>query len=243
MALKGAKTTRWQRLGAVVLVLMVLSGAGSVGHVYSTYWTRVHRLPVLVTRLVRHHGGRMVSLADVSPWFMRALIATEDRTFYTNLGVSVRGILRALWADAETGRVIQGGSTLTQELVRDRMLTPRRTVRRKLTEALLSILVTMLYSKREILTLYVNQVYLGAGAYGVWAASRRYFGETPRELTLAQAALLAGLPQAPSAYDPLRHLGAARRRQWEVLTGMVNDGMISAQRARSAYGEPLGLNS
>ncbi len=242
-ARKGGSATRWQRAGALVLVMLTLTGALSVGRVYATYWTRVHRLPALVHALLAHHGGRMVPLTAVSPWFPRALIATEDRTFYTNLGVSVRGILRSLWVDATTGRLAEGGSTLTQQLVRDRFLSPQRTLRRKLTEALLALLVTFLYSKREILTLYVNEVYLGAGAYGVWRASRVYFGEAPDRLTLAQAALLAGLPQDPTGDDPLTHFSAAKERQWEVLSGMVNMGMISPQRARAAYRAPLGLRS
>jgi membrane peptidoglycan carboxypeptidase len=238
---RGRGPTRLQRVGGLITGVLVIWGGVMVTTVYAHYWQRMRHLPAIVARLDASHGTRPVPLSQISPWLPKALIATEDRTFYTNLGISTRGVLRALWTDLVSGRPVEGGSTLTQQLVRDRLLGLEKTFKRKLEEALLSFLATALYSKREILTLYLNQVYLGQGAYGVAAASRIYFGRTPRELSLAQASLLAGLPQAPSAYDPFVHLSAARRRQWEVLESMVQDHMISLSVARATYGAPLGL--
>jgi membrane peptidoglycan carboxypeptidase len=234
-------TTRIERLGGWILAVLVVFGALSVGRLYVAYWPRVTHLPEAVAALDRRHGTRPVPLGAVSPWLPKALIATEDRTFYTNLGVSTRGVVRSLWVDLTHGRPLEGGSTITQQLVRDRLLGLQRTFRRKIEEALLAVLVTVLYSKRQILAMYLNQVYFGQGAYGVAAAARVYFREAPARLTLPQAALLAGLPQAPSAYDPLIHRRAARRREWEVLENMVEDGMISRVRALAAFRAPLGL--
>jgi membrane peptidoglycan carboxypeptidase len=237
----GGIATHWERLGRWALAALIAYGAWSVATVYLTYWPQLTHLPALVARLDAAHHTRPVALNAVSPWFPKALIATEDRTFYTNFGVSVRGIIRSLWVDVTHGAPVEGGSTLTQQLVRDRLLGFAKTFRRKLEEALLALMVTELYSKREILTLYINQVYLGQGAYGVRAASRVYFARPPRALTLPEAALLAGLPQAPSALDPLVHYRAARRREWEVLWSMVNDHMISPVVARRAFEAPLEL--
>jgi membrane peptidoglycan carboxypeptidase len=233
--------THVERLGKWLLGAAILWGTVSVTEVYVAYWPRVMHLPAQVVALDRAHGSRPVPLSQMSPWLPKALIATEDRTFYTNLGISVRGILRALWVDVTTGHLAEGGSTLTQQLVRDRLLGLERTFRRKIQEALLAMLVTAVYSKQDILTMYLNQVYLGQGAYGVWAAAHVYFGRDPARLTLAESALLAGLPQAPSALDPLVHYARARRREWEVLQSMVDTGVISRARAMKAFEAPLGL--
>ena len=241
IARHGGMATQIERLGKWLLGAAILWGMVSVTEVYVAYWPRVMDLPTAVVALDRAHGSQPVALGHVSPWLPQALIATEDRTFYTNLGISVRGILRALWVDVTTGHLAEGGSTLTQQLVRDRILGLERTFRRKIEEALLALLVTAVYSKREILTMYLNQVYLGQGAYGIWAAARVYFDRSPDRLTLAESALLAGLPQAPSALDPLVHYERARRREWEVLQSMVETGVISRSRARKAFQAPLGL--
>ncbi|MCY0877882.1 MAG: transglycosylase domain-containing protein [Firmicutes bacterium] len=233
---------RWnlQRVGAVLGLLWALSAIPVAGF-YQSHWSRIIALPKLVRLREEREGGRWTSVTQVSPWLVRALIATEDRTFYSNLGVSFEGIARSLLVDLRYHQLVEGGSTLTQQLVRDTLLSPQKTFRRKISEALLAVMLTALYSKREILSLYLNEVYLGNGFYGIGAASYGYFGVPPGSLTIAQATLVAGLPQAPSAYDPLLHYRAAKVRQWQVLTSMVQDGMLSWRQANRVFRMPLGL--
>lgn len=223
------------------MTALFLWGAARIAVFYRAYWSDLHHLPTIVAASVRRHGGTAVTLSQVSPWLPKALIATEDRSFYSNVGVSFEGVGRSLYVDLASGRFVEGGSTLTQQLVRDELLGFQKTLRRKLYEALLSVAVTALYPKRQILTWYLDEVYLGNRFWGVYSASEGYFGKAPAHLTLPEAALLAGLPQAPSLLDPLTHLKAARRREWEVLLSMVDDNMLSMQAARAAYRMPLGL--
>lgn len=230
----------WLGLGLTALVVVT---AVPIVHFYQGYWTRLQSLPQMVVTREQRHKGQWIQLSQVSPWVPRALIATEDRTFSSNLGVSFEGIGRSLLVDLHTHQFTQGGSTLTQQLARDMLLTPVKKFRRKVSEALLAFMITALYSKRQILAMYLNEVYLGAGAYGIKAASQIYFGLAPQRLSLPQAALVAGLPQAPSADDPLRYFARAKHRQLEVLVSMVQDNMISQRTARQAYRAPLGLRS
>lgn len=227
-------------LGMVLAALLFITSLPIV-HFYQGYWSRLKSLPTLVARRDQAGGGQWVTLAHVSDWVPKALIATEDRTFQSNLGISFEGIGRALLVDLRTHEFTQGGSTLTQQLARNMMLSPKKEFRRKVSEALLAVMITMLYSKRQILTFYLNEVYLGAGSWGIEAASRRYFGIPAMRLTLPEAALLAGLPQAPSGDNPLIHRRRAKDRQWEVLQSMVADNMISLTVARKAFREPLPL--
>ncbi len=210
-------------------------------HFYQAYWPRVSHLPTIVRRREESHGGRWTTLSHVSPWVVEALVATEDRTFDSNIGISFEGIGRSLLVDLRSGQRLQGGSTLTQQLVRDTLLSPAKRFHRKIAEALLSVLATALYSKREILTLYLNQVYLGDGAYGIGKASQNYFKRSPAQLSPAQATLLAGLPQAPSEDDPLIHWRAAKDRQWQVLQSMVADNLLSTAEAQHVFRAPLDL--
>lgn len=238
---KRAEVGRKRRWGLGIILALCLWGTGRTVEFYQQHWAVVTHLPAIEAAFLDRRHVPTVTVNQVSPWFVKALIATEDRTFYTNLGISVRGIARSLWVDLSTGQFTEGGSTLTQQLVRDRLLTPQKTVRRKLREALLALAVTALYSKRTILTLYLNQVYLGQGYWGVEAAAEGYFGKTARQLTMNQAALLAGLPQAPSALDPFVHENAARRREWVVLDNLVDVHAVSPEQAIRAFRSPLGL--
>ncbi|MBX5467744.1 MAG: transglycosylase domain-containing protein [Firmicutes bacterium] len=212
-----------------------------LGAFYAAWWPRLEALPELARARVAVHGGRWVPLSQVSPWFIRALIATEDQSFWTNWGVSFEGTARALVVDLKAGRFVQGGSTLTQQLVRDLYLSPRKTIPRKMTGILLALMAARLYSKTQILTAYINEVYLGAGAWGVAQASERYFGVAPSALTPAQATLLAGLPEAPSSLNPLRHLARAKARQREVLDSLLAVHWITPAEARAIWRAPLGL--
>jgi penicillin-binding protein 1A len=183
-----------------------------------------------------------VPLGRMSRWLPRATVAVEDRRFWRHGALDYEGIARAALANLKAGRVVQGGSTITQQLVRDRYLGHRRmTVRRKLQEACLAVELAQRWSKQRILTEYLNLVFYGHHAFGAQAAAWTYFSRPARRLTLAQAALLAGLPQAPSLDDPFKRPRAARARRNEVLAAMRSNGTISRGQYRAAAAGPLGL--
>jgi penicillin-binding protein 1A len=183
-----------------------------------------------------------VALRDVSTWMRKATIAIEDRRFYQHGGVDWEGILRAAVKDIEAGRPVQGASTITQQLVRNLYpISNERTFDRKVKEACLAIKLSRRYSKDWILTTYLNAVYYGNHAYGAQAAAQTYFSQKARTLSLPQAALLAGLPQAPSDYDPFVRQGDALRRRNEVLRAMLDNGDISVRQYRNAVATPVKL--
>lgn len=178
--------------------------------------------------------GTPVKLTDLPVHVPHALLATEDRRFYSHPGIDPIGIARALYTNIVAGGVRQGGSTLTQQLAKNLFLSRDRTIRRKVQEALLAFWLEARYGKDRILEIYLNRIYLGAGAYGVDAAARRYFGKPATQVTLWQAAVLAGLPKAPSALNPFRAPGKAATRAREVLDDMVRAGFLSAAEAQAA---------
>ena len=169
---------------------------------------------------------------------IQAVLSTEDRRFYRHPGVDPLGILRAVHANRAVGEVVEGGSTITQQLVKMEYLTSDRTYIRKLREALMAMWLETHLSKDQILDRYLNRVYLGDGAYGMAAASQLYFNKRPADLTLAEAAMLAGLVKAPSELDPLHHLNAARARAATVLDAMVADHVIDEKAANAAKAAP-----
>jgi penicillin-binding protein 1A len=170
-----------------------------------------------------------VDLTDMSKWVPRATVAIEDRRFWTHGALDYAGIVRALFANVRAGHVVQGGSTITQQLARNLYIkTPSQTFGRKATEACLAIKLSREKSKRWILNAYINQVFYGNRAYGVEAAAQTYFSKPARHLTLAQAALIAGLPQAPTLFDPFHRPQDAIQRRDEVLRAMLNNGYITA---------------
>jgi len=175
-----------------------------------------------------------VSRSQISPWVPEATVAIEDRRFYQHGGVDPVGIARALVADIRAGRFAQGGSTITQELVRNLYLSRERTLQRKLTEACLAIKLARQWSKNKILTAYMNQVFYGNHAYGIEAAAETYFSLPAKKLNLEQSALIAGLPQAPSSYDPFRNPEAALDRRNEVLHAMLVNGNITSSQYETA---------
>jgi penicillin-binding protein 1A len=177
----------------------------------------------------------VVSLAEMSPLLPQAFVAAEDGRFYEHAGLDVLSVLRAAIVNARSGRKTQGGSTITQQVAKALLLTPEKTYIRKFKEAILAWRIDTLLSKDEIIYIYLNQIYLGEGAYGVEAAAHTYFGKTAADLTLAEVALLAGLPQAPSRYSPIKHFPRARARQRYVLNRMAEDGYVSVEAARSAW--------
>ena len=175
-----------------------------------------------------------VSRRQMSSWVPRATVAIEDRRFYAHGGVDPVGILRAVVADVRAGKVVQGGSTITQELVRNLYLSRERTLKRKLVEACLAIKLSHSWSKDRILTAYLNQVFYGNHSYGIEAAAETYFSKQARALTLDESALLAGLPQAPTAYDPFRNPAAALARRNEVLHALLVSGDITSAQYQQA---------
>jgi len=175
-----------------------------------------------------------VTIAELPPYVPAALIAIEDRRFYSHWGIDPRGIARALWSNLRGSGPKQGGSTLTQQLAKTSFLTGDRTLKRKLQEVIIAFWLEARLSKDEILSRYLSSVYYGDGAYGLRAAARTYFDKDPRQLTLGEAALLAGLVQAPSRLAPSRHLSDARDRADLVLDAMVETHAISRERADAA---------
>ncbi len=182
-----------------------------------------------------------VPLSEIPKLVQNAVIATEDRRFYQHWGVDPIGIGRAIVQNYRRGRIVEGGSTITQQLTKVLFLTPDRSLERKLKEAILALELERRYSKDRILEMYLNQVYFGQGAYGVEAAARTYFGKSVSAVTTREAALLAGLPRAPSAYAPFDNPVAARQRRELVLRRMAEFGIISEGDAKKLAKADLGL--
>ncbi|KAB1070667.1 PBP1A family penicillin-binding protein [Methylobacterium planeticum] len=187
--------------------------------------------------------GQPLTAADLPPHLAQAIIAIEDRRFYSHWGVDLRGLLRAAWRNAVGGGVREGGSTITQQYVRLTSLTQEKTLRRKIQEALLALRVESEMSKDAILLGYLNTAYFGAGAYGVDAAARRYFGKGAKALTLPEAAMLAGLVRAPSQLAPTRNFGGAKERADVVLQTMVETGAITPDAADKARAQTITLRT
>jgi penicillin-binding protein 1A len=178
--------------------------------------------------------GQPVKLKDLPPYMPEAVIATEDRRYYHHFGVDLIGLVRAAVADLRAGHVVQGGSTLTQQLAKNLFLSPDRTMTRKIQEALLAVWLEQRFTKDEILEIYLNRVYFGAGAYGVDAAARRYFDKPAREVSLYEAATIAGLLKAPTRFSPARDQAAAAERASHVLDAMKDEGYITLAQEKAA---------
>ena len=181
----------------------------------------------------------LVPLSELPPHLIKAFIAAEDSRFYEHGGLDLIGIFRAMLKNIQAGEIVQGGSTITQQVVKSLLLTPERTMMRKVKEAVLAQRIDNSLSKNEILYLYLNQIYFGAGAYGVEAAARAYFDKHASDLDLAEAALLAGLPKAPSRFSPIHHFAVSRERQRYVLQRMADSGFITIDEARKALAKPF----
>jgi penicillin-binding protein 1A len=183
----------------------------------------------------------VISINNMSPFIQQAIVANEDSRFYSHMGVDPIGIIRAMWVNLYSGGLVEGGSTLTQQLAKNMFLTQERTFTRKIKEFFWAIIIERKFSKQEILQAYLNQVYFGEGAYGVEAASQVYFGKHANELTLAEGALLAGLPRGPNIYSPYIDSKAALERRATVLAGMEKEGYISQDQVAQAQKQPIVL--
>jgi penicillin-binding protein 1A len=184
----------------------------------------------------------VVPLDRIPRHLQQAFIAAEDSRFYKHCGVDFLSIARAFIKNLQAGTIVQGGSTITQQVTKSFLLTPERSYERKIKEAILACRIEKAFSKEDILYLYLNQIYLGHGAYGVQAASENYFGKSVDELNLAECAMLAGLPQAPSKYSPFHHPDRARQRQIYVLTRMEAEGYITQAQAAEAMNTVLDIH-
>jgi penicillin-binding protein 1A len=242
----------------LVLPLLLLAGV-TVGVIAGVLWAVTTELPQIqalerfrpseVTRVYSRDGvllaelfaqkRDLVPLASMPDHLIQAILTIEDRSFYQHSGIDVRGILRAAVRDLAAGHFKEGASTISQQLTKTLFLTPRKTLMRKMREALLAFQLERRYTKDEILELYLNQIYFGSGAYGVESASRIYFGKPAADLTLAECALIAGLPKAPSRLSPLVNPDLALKRRNLVLRQMRLTGLISADEARLAAQQPF----
>ncbi len=250
---------RWQQVLVALLVLMSAGGFAFYAWILADL-PDVHALKAGMalpsTRIYDRQGrllyqiadpqtglNRVLTLSDLPACMAEATLATEDSNFYHHPGVDVQGVARALWTNIKGGEVIAGGSTITQQVARNLLLDPEqraeRTLHRKLRESVLALELTRTYSRDEILAFYLNQTYYGNLAYGVDAAARAYFGKNAADLTLAECAMLAGLPQAPASYDPLTNPETAKARQRIVLDLMVKHGYLAQEEADQAYDEAL----
>jgi penicillin-binding protein 1A len=241
-------------LALVVLSVFLVAGAG-VGLYYWAQedlpgFTKLSDYSPALATTVRARDGRilgyfyrekrfLIPLSMMSPITVKAFLAAEDAGFYQHEGVDLPGIVRAAIKNFIAGGIVQGGSTITQQVIKSMLLTPERSYERKLKEVILAYRLEKYLNKDEILTIYLNQIFLGAKAYGVEAAAREYFGVSASQLTTAQAALLAGLPKAPSRYSPYGNPERARERQLYVLTRLRDLGWIDRAEFEAAVNEPL----
>ena len=234
----------------IALILLAALGAGlAVG---GWFWisrdlpsieTLNNYNPPAVTQVFSRDGKLMaefmrqrrylVNLEELPPHVGQAFVAAEDGDFYNHEGVDIPGIIRAALANFKAGRVVQGGSTITQQVAKALLLTPRRTYIRKFKEMILAWRMEKYLTKDQILNIYINHIYLGHGAYGVEAAARTYFNRHADQLSIAESALIAGLIQAPSRYSPVREPKRARTRQLYVIERMLAEGFITPEQAHT----------
>ena len=233
----------WRRRLVVGVVCVAVLLTGVLVAAWVTAPAPARPKQIVLGRL-RAVGGRFVPLRAISPVLQRAIVATEDERFYRHHGIDLIGLTRAFAYDASHLTLSQGGSTLTQQLAKVLYLGGNDdSPWRKLQDAAVAIRLESDLSKPRILELYLNSVYFGDGAYGVEAASERYFGVSPSRLDLARASVLAGIIQDPSGYDPLLQPTLSRQRQVQVLTSMVRDGYATEDQALAALHDPLPLGN
>ena len=245
------KKTIWM----IVLLLVLIVAGGGCGFISATMSNLPdvsNVRPSASSQIYDVHGNLIttvhstenrlpVPINEVPKELQDAFVATEDSRFYSHHGIDPIGILRAIWVNVVHSGVSEGGSTITQQLARNAFLSQDRTLKRKISEALLALKIEQHYTKQEILEMYMNQIYFGQGAYGVQSAAHVYFGKDVRDLTLAQCAMLAGLPQSPNYYSPFNDLEASKKRQAVVLGQMVKYGYITQEQADEARQADLGL--
>ena len=238
----------------VLALLLTLAGAGFIYFLVdglpSISSLKDYR-PSIITRVYADDGQlidefyledrKVVHVTDLPKFVIQAFVAAEDARFFRHKGIDTNSIIRAFFKNVEAGTIVQGGSTITQQVAKSLFLSPEKKYIRKLKEAILAYRIDKYLKKYEILNLYLNHIYLGHGAYGIETASQHYFAKTAKELTFPEAALLAGLPKAPSRYSPSLHPERARRRQTYVLDRMAEDGYITEKEKQVALETPVEL--
>ncbi len=242
----------------VLGMLGIVAGALAMGAVYMHFIQDLpkiekledYRPPIITSvyakddrKIAEFYSERriVIPLANMPQNLINAFIASEDARFYEHKGIDVYSILRAMLKNLAAGEIVQGGSTITQQVTKSFLLSPERSYRRKIKEAILAYRLDKQFTKDQILYLYLNQIYLGHGAYGVGAAAENYFGKTINTLNLAECAMLAGLPQAPSRYSPFSNPESAKVRQLYVLNRMVEEDYITEELADQAAKTPLNI--
>jgi penicillin-binding protein 1A len=251
------RRVRKLRLSALLLILFLLGTAAFTfglitavaGQIPNCDPTRVPREVdghiyaddghTILATLRGNESRILVDTADIAPIMQQAIVAVEDKRFYEHRGVDLRGIGRAVWADITSKKVVQGGSTITQQFVKNSCVTTARTISRKLKEAALAWQLEQRWKKPRILTAYLNTIYFGNGAYGIQRAAQTYFNTSASRLTLPQAALLAGIPADPTRFDPVTNPKTARARRLEVLEAMLSQNEISQADLKTADRAPL----
>ena len=239
-------------LGFIFALLGALAGIGVYFYLSNNLpqissLTEYH--PPIITTVYSDDGRKIAEffeerriikpLDEIPQELINAFIAAEDSRFYKHKGIDFYSIVRAFFKNLEAGTIVQGGSTITQQVTKSFLLTPEKSYTRKLKEAILAYRIDKAFNKTEILYLYLNQIYLGHGAYGVEAAAENYFGKSAQDLNLAECAILAGLPQAPSKYSPFRYPERAKQRQIYVLNRMVDESFITNIEATEAINTPV----
>ena len=254
------KSSGWGNFFVILLIVvsaLTLAGAGVIFYVFLGDTPSIAALkdyrPSIATRVYADNNElideffledrKMIKMSDVPKVVIQAFVAAEDSRFFEHKGLDFASISRAFLKNVGAGRIVQGGSTITQQVAKSMYLSPERSYVRKIKEAILAYKIDRYLTKDEILNLYLNHIYLGHGTYGIESASQGYFGKSARHLTLPEAALLAGLPKAPSAYSPFNHFDKARQRQTYVLERMYEDGYITKQDKDRALNTPLRLRS
>ena len=251
---KTRKRKEKRNIGPIGVIVAVIAGFG-IYYMLSQGLPKITTLkdyrPPVITTVFSDDGRKIaefykerrivVPLAEIPDMLIAAFIAAEDSRFYKHRGIDLLSIIRAFFKNLEAGSIVQGGSTITQQVTKSFFLTPERSYTRKIKEAILAYRLDKVFNKEEILFLYLNQIYLGHGAYGVEAASENYFGTSVKNLGLAECAMLAGLPQAPSRYSPFRFPERAKQRQIYVLNRMVEEGYITNIQATEAINKTLDI--
>ena len=250
-----ARIFRWFLLTSVFIVIIGSISAVGVYFFLSRNLPKISTLkdyrPPIITTVYSDDNRKIgeffkerrivIPLSQMPEMLKKAFVAAEDSRFYKHQGIDILSIIRAFFKNIEAGTIVQGGSTISQQVTKSFFLTPERSYIRKIKEAILAYRLDKKFSKDEILFLYLNQIYLGHGAYGVEAASENYFGKSAKDLNLAECAMLAGLPQAPSRYSPFRYPERAKQRQIYVLNRMVEDGFITNIQATEAINKVLDI--
>ncbi len=214
------------------LVILALSIGGFFGvKGYLMYQNAVRDEPIAeIAETVRNKEG-FTKYKDLPPIYVDAVIAAEDQRFETHCGIDLQAIIRALWTDLITLSFAEGGSTITQQIAKNQLFTQEKNIERKFAEIFAALALEKEYGKQELFEIYVNTIYFGSGYYGIYEAAQGYFQKSPQDLTDYEAVLLAGLPNAPSAYSPDRSIDLAEKRMSVVLDRMVRCGKITRDRA------------